>query len=69
MSWSKKNNCETYGNIRIYHEFVARIYKSLPRVTAWHHEALPSDAKQCSEGEICLSCQILFLVYILGVKA
>ena len=33
-------------NIRIYHEFVDRIHKSVPRVTAWHHEALPSDAKQ-----------------------
>ena len=33
--------------IRIYHEFVDRmIDNSVPRVTAWHHEALPSDAKQ-----------------------
>ena len=29
--------------IRIYHEFVD---KSVPRVTAWHQEAQPSDAKQ-----------------------
>ena len=33
-------------NIRIYHEFVDRIDNSVPRVTTWHHEALPSDAKQ-----------------------
>ena len=26
-------------NIRIYHEFVDRIDKSVPRVTFWHHEA------------------------------
>ena len=32
--------------IRIYHEFVDRIDNSIPRVTAWHHEALPSDPKQ-----------------------
>ena len=27
--------------------------KSVPRVTVWHHEALPSDAKQLPEGQIC----------------
>ena len=32
--------------IRIYREFVDRKDNSVPRVTAWHHEALPSDAKQ-----------------------
>ena len=29
--------------------------KSVPRVTVWHHEALPSDAKQLPEGQICPS--------------
>ena len=28
---------------------------SVPRVTAWHHEAPPSDAKQWPEGQSCLS--------------
>ena len=32
--------------IRIYHEFVDMIDYSVLRVTAWHHEALPSDGKQ-----------------------
>ena len=32
--------------IRIYHEFVDRIDNSVPRVTAWHHAALPRDAQQ-----------------------
>ena len=32
--------------MRIYHEFVDRIDNSVLRVTAWHHEALTSDAKQ-----------------------
>ena len=32
--------------IRINHEFVDRIDNSVPRVTAWYDEALPSDAKQ-----------------------
>ena len=31
------------GHIRIYHEFVDRIENSVPGVTAWHHEALPSE--------------------------
>ena len=35
-----------HKNIRIYHEVVDRIDNSVSRVTAWHHEALPSDAKQ-----------------------
>ena len=29
--------------------------KSVPRVTVLHHEALPSDAKQLPEGQICPS--------------
>ena len=33
-------------SIRKYHEFVDSIYNSIPRVTAWHHEALQNDAKQ-----------------------
>ena len=33
-------------NRRCYHEFVDIIDNSVPRVTAWHHEALSSDAKQ-----------------------
>ena len=32
-------------NIRIFHEFEVLIEKSVPRVTVWHHEAPPSDAK------------------------
>ena len=31
------------GHIRIYHDFVDRIENSVPSVTAWHHEALPSE--------------------------
>ena len=27
--------------------------KSVPRVTVWHHEALPRAAKQLPEGQIC----------------
>ena len=27
--------------------------KSVPRVTVWHQEALPSDAKQLPEGQTC----------------
>ena len=37
-------------NIRILHECEVRIENSVPRVTVWHHEALPSDAKQWSWG-------------------
>ena len=32
----------TYSN----HELVDRIDNSLSMITVWHHEALPSDAKQ-----------------------
>ena len=28
--------------------------KSVPMITVWHHEAAPSDAKQRTEGQICL---------------
>ena len=31
---------------KIYHEFVDWIDKSVQRVTVWHREAQPSDAKQ-----------------------
>ena len=42
--------------------------KSVPRVTVWHQEALPSDAKQLPEGQICPSVpntndKILFLAH------
>ena len=43
------------GDIRLYHESMDRIDKSVPVVTVLHHEALPSDVKQCPEGHICLS--------------
>ena len=33
-----------YDNIRILHGYEGRIENSVPRVTVWHHEALPSDA-------------------------
>ena len=45
-------SCET---IRILHECEVLIEKSVPRVTVWHHEALPGDAKLWPEGQICLS--------------
>ena len=32
--------------IGIFHEFVDLIDNSVTRVTLWHHEASPSDAKQ-----------------------
>ena len=54
-------------NIRIYHEFVDRIDKSVPRVTAWHNEALPSDAKLTQGTELPIlstnACWILFLAH------
>ena len=36
--------------IRILHGCEVRIENSVPRVTVWHHEAMPSDAKQWSRG-------------------
>ena len=33
------------NTIRIFHECVVLIEKSVPKVTVGHHEALPSDAK------------------------
>ena len=55
-------------NIRILHECEVRIENSVPRVTVWHHEALPSDAKQWTRGtEFSIHtehwCWILFLAY------
>ena len=38
--------CWVCKNIRILHWCEVRIENSVPRVTVWHHEALPSDAKQ-----------------------
>ena len=35
-----------FKNIRILHECEELIEKSVPRVTVWHHEAPPSDAKR-----------------------
>ena len=34
----------------ILHGCEVRIDNSIPKVTAWHHEAVPSDAKQRSRG-------------------
>ena len=41
--------------LRIYHEFVDRIDNPVMRVTVWHQEAQPCDAKQCPEAQVCLS--------------
>ena len=35
--------------IRILHKCEVLIEKSVPKVTVWHHEALPSDAKLLPE--------------------
>ena len=35
-----------HGNTRILHGCEVWIENSIPRVTVWHHKALPSDAKQ-----------------------
>ena len=37
---------EITDNIRIYHGFMDRKDKSVPRVTALHQEVLPGDSKQ-----------------------
>ena len=42
-------------NIRILHGYEVRIENSVPKVTVWHHEALPINAKQCPEGRNFLS--------------
>ena len=41
-----KNECASVGTIRILHGREVQIENSVPRVTIWHHEAVPSDAKQ-----------------------
>ena len=38
-----------------------RIDKSVFKVTVWHHEAMPSDAKQWPEGQICLSVPHIYV--------
>ena len=50
--FSAVKNCSTLHYIemndkiiRILHYCLVRIEKSAPRVTVWHHEALPSDAQ------------------------
>ena len=70
--WILYSKGSPFQIIRIYHEFVDRIDNSVPRVTAWHHEALPSDAKQRPEGQICLSCprthDRFFFLHTLGAS-
>ena len=56
-------------NIRILHGCAVRIENSVQRVTVWHPEAMPSDAKQLSRGtEFSIrterSSLILFLTYL-----
>ena len=54
-------------------DFLDRIDNSVPRVTAWHHEALPSDAKQWYEEQSCLSYPQahigFFFLHTLGTNA
>ena len=68
MRWTRNGWGYTHrgDNIRILHWCEVRIENSVPRVTVWHHKALPSDAKQWSRGtEFSVrtkhSCLILFL--------
>ena len=49
--WNKKRPtcnsvCPYQDNIRIFHGCSLLIEKSVPRITVWHHDALPSDAEQ-----------------------
>ena len=41
-----KNERASVETIRILHGREVQIENSVPRVTIWHHEAVPSDAKQ-----------------------
>ena len=44
-----------WESIRILHECEVLIEKSVPRVTVWHHEALPSDAKLTRGKDLLIS--------------
>ena len=57
------------GIIRIYHEFVDRIDNSVPRVTAWFHLALSSDAKQVTRGPIHKHMLDFLIMHTLGASA
>ena len=46
---------QEYARERMQHGFVERLYKSVPRDTAWHHSAERRDAKQLPSGQNCLS--------------
>ena len=35
-----------YEIIRIYHDYVSGIEKSVPRITDWHHKACQRDGKR-----------------------
>ena len=55
-------------NMSIYHEFVDRIDKSVPRVTVWHHKAL-SDVSDPSEDLSILSSSVgFFILQVLGCQ-
>ena len=41
-----KNERASVETIRIFHGREVQIANSVPWVTIWHHEAVPSDAKQ-----------------------
>ena len=36
--WHHKASYTEKGAVRIYHEFVEEIYKSVLRLTVWHHK-------------------------------
>ena len=50
--WNAQNYIVSclFDFIRILHECEVWIENSVPRITVWHHEAVPSDAKQWSWG-------------------
>ena len=49
VSSAARSKC---GIIKIFHECEVLIEKYVLRVTVWHHEAPPSDAKLWPEGQI-----------------
>ena len=60
-----KNEWASVETIRILHWREVQIKYSVPRVTIWHHEAVPSDAKQWSRGtEFSISTEHSCLAYL-----
>ena len=66
-NWIGFSFCPSFTRVKYPKNGIFRIENSVPRVTVWHHEVLPSDAKEWSRGtEFSIRTEHSYLIFFLA---